>query len=215
MTARHQDMIIVGGIVLLFSVLVFNMALKPEPVIVEHVEEQTQEQQIVLEGPEPPEVESNASKSTAGGKPEEDQDLELVCLARNIYFESRSDSLAGKVAVADVTLNRVDNVRFPNTICQVIQQGVHYINWKGNEMPKRNMCQFSWYCDGLSDEYKDEHAWQNAVQIAHQMLYENEYRGITEGSTHYHATYVNPNWTNDRGMVYVGRIGAHKFYRWH
>ena len=50
--------------------------------------------------------------------------------------------------------------------------------------------------------------------VAGSILFANKHRGITEGSTHYHASYVRPNWRNDRGMQHVGRIGSHIFYRW-
>ena len=140
---------------------------------------------------------------------------DLECLALNIYHESRSDSFAGRIAVADVVLNRVDSNLFPNTICEVVNQSVMRTNWKGNEVPVRGMCHFSWFCDGLSDEPMEEEAWEDAQIIAEMTLNSYGFRGITEGSTHYHATYVSPNWINDRGMVRVGRIGEHKFYRWH
>jgi N-acetylmuramoyl-L-alanine amidase len=76
----------------------------------------------------------------------------------------------------------------------------------------RNMCQFSWYCDGKSDYPRDSEAWSKAQQTAYNMLYYQEYRGITEGSTHYHADYVSPKWARD--LQLVGRIGVHIFYRW-
>jgi spore germination cell wall hydrolase CwlJ-like protein len=141
-------------------------------------------------------------------------DDELGCLSLNIYHESRSDSFAGRIAVADVVLNRVDSNLFPDTICDVVNQSVMRTNWKGNTVPVRGMCHFSWYCDGMSDEPMEEGAWEES-QIVAEMTLNNGFRGITEGATHYHATYVTPNWINDRGMVPVGRIGEHKFYRWH
>jgi spore germination cell wall hydrolase CwlJ-like protein len=54
--------------------------------------------------------------------------------------------------------------------------------------------------------------WYEAQAIAYNMLEYNTYRGISEGATHYHATYVNPFWADSLQMV--GRIGAHIFYRW-
>jgi len=140
---------------------------------------------------------------------------ELQCLSLNIYHESRSDNFAGRVSVADVVLNRVDSSRYPNDICSVTEQSKTRVNWKGNIVPIIGMCQFSWYCDGVSDEPLDYDAWEDAKIIAEMMLTNQAFRGITEGSTHYHATYVKPNWINDRGMQYVGQIGQHKFYRWH
>lgn len=139
---------------------------------------------------------------------------ELLCLSLNIYHESRSDNLAGRISVADVVLNRVDSTLFPNTVCGVVHQAKTRVNWKGNVVPVRGMCHFSWYCDGMSDEPLEEDAWEDA-QIVAELALNGGWRGISEGATHYHATYVEPNWINDRGMVPVGRIGAHKFYRWH
>jgi len=139
---------------------------------------------------------------------------ELECLALNVYHESRSDNFAGRIAVADVVLNRVDSNLFPNTVCEVVNQSVMRTNWKGNEVPVRGMCHFSWFCDGLSDEPMETDSYEDAEIVA-EMALRGGWRGITEGATHYHATYVTPNWINDRGMVPVGRIGQHKFYRWH
>ena len=136
------------------------------------------------------------------------------CLALNIYYESRGSNLADQEAVADVVLNRVRDGRYPNTVCEVVKQGKQKKSWKDpNKMVMvRNMCQFSWYCDGKADVPKDIDAWVTAQQIAYFMILDGKYRGISEGATHYHATYVNPEWAKD--MALVGRIGAHVFYRW-
>jgi len=150
--------------------------------------------------------------------------VELDCLSQNIYFEAGNQSLEGMAAVADVTLNRVQNSRYPSDICSVVKQGLKHTNGT----MKRNMCQFSWYCDGKSDEIPVDslhlginEAWKNSQHIARAMLLEynltdvGTYFGITEGSTHYHATYVVPNWINDRGMVRIRQIGSHIFYKFH
>ena len=152
-------------------------------------------------------------------------DEQAMCMALNIYHESRSDNLAGQYAVADVVLNRVHDDRYPNTICEVVKQAKVKESWKTKQdpdlpeeqrkyIPIRNMCQFSWWCDGKSDEPKDETGWAQAQYVAGAILYSNKYRGITEGATHYHATYVKPRWAHDRGMNHIGRVGAHIFYRW-
>ena len=133
---------------------------------------------------------------------------EEYCLALNTYYETRSSNLADKAAVADVVLNRVRDSRYPNTICEVVKQGP--VNSKG--MPKRHRCQFSWYCDGKSDMPKNVERWLEAQSIAYNIIYHKKYRGITEGATHYHATYVSPRWTKDMNLI--GRIGAHIYYRW-
>ena len=120
---------------------------------------------------------------------------ELYCLAQNIYFEARSESLAGKYAVADVVLNRVASSKYPSTICSVITE----------------RHQFSWYWDGKSDLPRTASpAWIDSVNVARGILVEEKFLGITEGATHYHATYVYPSWASK--LRKVGRIGNHIFY---
>jgi len=133
---------------------------------------------------------------------------EAWCLAQNVYYEARGSNLADQAAVADVVLNRVKDERYPNTICEVVQQGLKHPNGQ----MKRHQCQFSWYCDGKSDYPRDKDAWASAQQTAYMMIYYKDYRGITEGATHYHAHYVGPEWARD--LQLIGRIGVHIFYRW-
>ena len=133
---------------------------------------------------------------------------EAWCLAQNVYYEARGSNRADRIAVADVVLNRVKDTRYPNTICEVVRQGKQYANGQ----MVRHRCQFSWYCDGKSDWPKDLDAWVDAQQIAYMMIVHGDGRGLTEGSTHYHADYVKPKWARD--LQLVGRIGVHIFYRW-
>jgi N-acetylmuramoyl-L-alanine amidase len=133
---------------------------------------------------------------------------QVQCMALNVYYEARGSNLADQAAVADVVMNRVNDTRYPDTVCSVVKQGLKDSN--GNM--RRNKCQFSWYCDGKADNPQDEDRWVEAQSIAWNMVEENKYRGITEGATHYHATYVNPRWAST--LQLVGRIGAHIFYRW-
>lgn len=133
---------------------------------------------------------------------------EAWCLAQNVYYEARGSNLADQAAVADVVLNRVKDTRYPNTICKVVNQG----RQRADGSMVRNMCQFSWYCDGKSDYPRDKDSWASAQQTAYMMIYHGDYRGITEGATHYHAKYVNPSWARD--LQLIGRIGVHIFYRW-
>ena len=148
---------------------------------------------------------------------------ELYCLAMNIYHEARAELHVGMYAVADVTINRVYDTRYPNTICDVVKDAKMKESWKTKQYPElddsqrvyipiRNMCQFSWYCDGRSDAVQDNDSWRMAQEVAYRIVTEKKYRGITEGATHYHATYVSPNWAKDFQLV--GRIGVHIFYRW-
>ena len=80
-----------------------------------------------------------------------DENGEAVCLAKNIYFEAGNQPLAGKVAVAQVVLNRMEHSAYPKDICGVVYQAKWKENWKGTMLPVRNQCQFSWFCDGKSD----------------------------------------------------------------
>ena len=133
---------------------------------------------------------------------------EVQCMALNVYYEARGSNLADKAAVADVVLNRVNDSRYPDTVCGVVKQGMKDAN--GNM--RRNKCQFSWYCDGKHDRPQDEDRWAEAQMIAWNIVEEDKFRGITESATHYHATYVKPRWAST--LQLVGRIGAHIYYRW-
>ena len=150
-----------------------------------------------------------------------EQDPQAYCLAENIYFEARSDVIAGQAAVADVVINRMHDDRYPDTICEVVHDGPVRESWKTRQTedpndavyyPIKHRCQFSWYCDGKEEVINDRTAWIKAQYIAYQMLYADRFRGITEGATHYHAHYVNPTWASR--IQYIGVIGSHKFYRW-
>jgi N-acetylmuramoyl-L-alanine amidase len=133
----------------------------------------------------------------------------LVCIALNVYHEARDQPFIGQVAVAQVVMNRVYDDRYPNTACEVVKQGPTYAWTDG--LPVRNRCQFSWYCDGKSDKPKDSTAWMDAMRIAHGVYYGN-LDDFVEGATHYHATYVQPEWAETKTKVV--QIGEHIFYRW-
>jgi spore germination cell wall hydrolase CwlJ-like protein len=148
---------------------------------------------------------------------------QLYCLAQNVYFEAKSEPLAGQYAVADVVLNRVQDTRYPNTICEVVREGPIKESWKTRQHadlpdderiyhPIRNRCQFSWYCDGKADKTRDSDAWRQAQIVAYKIVYDQKMRGITEGATHYHADYVSPSWA--KSIQLVGSISTHIFYRW-
>ena len=150
----------------------------------------------------------SASVANAKGLFTAEEQPEAWCMAQNIYYEARGSNRADRIAVADVVLNRVQDTRYPDTICEVVKQGRQYAD--GNMI--RNQCQFSWYCDGKSDWPTDMDAWVDAQMIAYNMLQYGQGRGLTEGSDHYHADYVDPSWA--RNLQLVGRIGVHVFYRW-
>lgn len=130
------------------------------------------------------------------------------CMALNIYHESRGENLAGKYAVADTVLNRVEDNRWPNTVCDVVKQAKYQ-----DGILIKNKCSFSWYCDGKSDTPAiSADAWREAQIISYQIMHNDRFRGITEGANHYHAISVSPYWKSS--MDYIGQIGDHIFYRW-
>ena len=134
----------------------------------------------------------------------------LMCLALNTYHEAKNQSMIGQIATAQVVMNRVADSRYPNSVCEVVKQGPKY---KGSDVPVRHKCQFSWFCDGKSDEPKrDSKEWFKAQDYARIVLSGRIVLDVTEGATHYHATYVKPSWAKTKTRT--TRIESHIFYRW-
>lgn len=138
---------------------------------------------------------------------------ETECLATNIYFEARGESVEGQKAVAFVTLNRVDNNKFPNDICSVVYQAKHSEWWaehKDRLVPIRNQCQFSWYCDGKSDRIRNSSDYQRLYTLAAEVI-TGRHEDNTDGALWYHANYVRPDWR----LAYdkTVDIDAHIFYK--
>ena len=119
----------------------------------------------------------------------------LVCLATNIYHEARGESYEGQLAVAQVTLNRVESTRYPDNVCDVVYQP-----W-----------QFSWTNDHISDEIKDQAAYKTALMAASQVMNGHRDPELTR-STHYHTHAVNPKWATASDTTYFKTIGEHRFY---
>jgi N-acetylmuramoyl-L-alanine amidase len=130
----------------------------------------------------------------------------LTCMALNIYHEARNESTIGQLAVAQVVMNRVEDDRFPNDVCAVIKQGEYK-----NGVPVKDRCQFSWYCDGLSDEPRNKKAYAVSYENAKAVM-AGHYYDVFEGATHYHATYVLPKWAHHHTLLFT--IDQHIFYRW-
>ena len=142
----------------------------------------------------------------------ENRAKQVECLAKNIYFEARNEPFAGQFAVALVTLNRVRDTTFPDTICKVVYQGIH----TADGFPKRDRCQFSWYCDGASDEIRNLVDFNTTQKIANLAMLQysklkSEGLDYTEGAIYYHTYEINPRWST--AYPKVGRIGDHIFYR--
>lgn len=128
------------------------------------------------------------------------QRAEMECLARAVYFEARSESELGQLAVAKVILNRVKDPDYPKTICGVVYQG----------SGRRNSCQFSFACDGLPDDVKSASAWANSKRIAQKAIAGDASVAALGSATNYHADYVRPRWAKTmRRMI---QIGHHVFY---
>ena len=144
----------------------------------------------------------------------ESTEQSVECLSQNIYFEARSQSLAGQLAVGLVTRNRVLDPRFPNTFCEVVYQGPTRPSWKDQTKfyPVRNRCQFSWYCDGKADKIKDSKAFKQAKRVATYIIDRRDSFDVTDGATFYHAYYVKPAWAKTKTRV--AKIEEHIFYTW-
>ena len=126
---------------------------------------------------------------------------EQRCLAEGIYFEARGETEKGQAAVAQVILNRVRNPQYPNTICGVVYQNITWFN----------RCQFSFACDKIKDHVVPGRHWETAKAIAMAVTAGKIWIDAVGSSTHYHATYVSPNWGPT--MIRVAKVGQHIFYR--
>jgi spore germination cell wall hydrolase CwlJ-like protein len=120
----------------------------------------------------------------------------LTCLALNVYHEARGEPFLGQVAVAQVTINRVESPLYPDTVCDVVLQ------------PH----QFSWTGDGRSDRPLDQRAWKEALSVADMVLnYGLRVAEVEDDALHYHAAGVDPSWSAE--LAALTRIGNHRFYR--
>jgi spore germination cell wall hydrolase CwlJ-like protein len=122
---------------------------------------------------------------------------QVECLAKNIYFEAGGETHKGKLAVAEVTMNRVHNKLYPKTVC-----GVVYQKYKG-------VCQFSWVCQGKS-KVRSTSAWSESKQIAQNILIGGKDYNTVGNALHFHATHVYPSWASTKKLI--ARIGNHVFY---
>ena len=141
----------------------------------------------------------------------------LVCLALNAYWEARNQDYNGMIAVNQLVMNRVPSDIYPDTPCDVIFQGPHRKSWRDETVlyPVRDRCQFSWYCDGKSDEVSKEdqeerEAWFRAVKSSWEVL-DGTYDDLVDGALWYHADYVDPKWNRNKEITSI--IGNHIFYK--
>lgn len=127
---------------------------------------------------------------------------QLDCLARNIYHEAGSEPFEGKVAVAQVTINRAESGDFPSDICRVVYQK--------NIVYEKVLCQFSWYCDSASvKKPMNGPVYTESMEVAKKVLLEGFRIDGVKGALYYHADYINPGWKREK----VTKIGHHIFYK--
>lgn len=143
---------------------------------------------------------------------------QAYCLAKNIFYEARSESIQGQFAVASVTLNRANDPRFPGTVCEVVKQSTF------SRISNSIVCQFSWYCDAdkkgkeIPVRNKDGSVNQAVVDqfrvasiVAITVLGGNA-EDNTHGATHFHNPFTSsPSWRNQLRKTI--RVGNHDFYK--
>jgi spore germination cell wall hydrolase CwlJ-like protein len=131
-----------------------------------------------------------------------DREKQLDCLAINIYREAGHEPFEGKVAVGQVTMNRVVDGRFGKDVCGVVYQK--------NVVMERVICQFSWACDSVHRNRPiNKPAYTESYEVAKKVLLEGFRLDIMKKAMYYHADYVNPNWKLEK----IGKIGRHIFYK--
>ena len=118
-----------------------------------------------------------------------DENGEVACLAEAIYFEAGNQSDAGRLAVGHVVLNRQEMREYPNSICDVVHQAEWRENWKGNMIPVKHRCQFSYFCDGKPETIEDSKTWNESYMLA--TLLVNGMYDFTHGASHYPVSYTH------------------------
>ncbi len=122
------------------------------------------------------------------------------CLSEALYFEARGETAAGLFAVAEVILNRVDDSYYPDSVCEVVNQGNGGLY----------QCQFTYTCDGAKEIIGNKRAYQRVGKVARAML-DGAPRDLTDGATYYHTNAVSPSWS--RVFTRTASIGVHHFYK--
>lgn len=156
---------------------------------------------------------------------------ELQCLARNIFYEAANEPEEGKVAVGLVTLNRLQDGRFGNSICGVVNQRtvfrvpkqitVKREGWFTTKTETQTVyvdkaiCQFSWRCEGTRPVKKDDDRWIESQRIARELLEDQDnhsmFRARYADALYFHATHIRPAWAHQKSLV--NRVGGHRFYK--
>ena len=133
--------------------------------------------------------------------PAKDVLKQLDCLTRNIYWEAGSEPFEGKVGVAQVTMNRLNDGRFADSVCGVVYQK--------NVVYEKVICQFSWYCETPGQLRPiSKPLWKESEEVAKKVLLEDFRLPSLKNALYFHADYINPNWNKTK----IDKIGRHIFY---
>ncbi len=134
-----------------------------------------------------------------------DAKREISCLAENIYFEAAHEPESGQLAVAFVTMNRVNSGKFANSICGVVKQKIG------------STCQFSWWCESKPYAMSTNQVLTKTNNLIYNRILDmsvnfylnhEQMKDPSRGALYYHADYVNPNWK----LPKITQIGRHIFY---
>ena len=130
------------------------------------------------------------------------RERQLACLAKNIYYEAGNQPFEGKVAVAQVTINRTESGQYPSDICKTIYQK--------NIVYEKVLCQFSWVCDRDTTVRAINKAnFKEAEEVAKKVLLEGFRLPSLKDAMYFHGDYINPGWKRER----ITKIGNHIFYK--
>jgi N-acetylmuramoyl-L-alanine amidase len=130
------------------------------------------------------------------------RERQLACLAKNIYYEAGNQPFEGKVAVAQVTINRTESGQYPSDICKTIYQK--------NIVYEKVLCQFSWVCDRDTTVKAINTAnFKEAEEVAKKVLLEGFRLPSLKEAMYFHGDYINPGWKRER----ITKIGNHIFYK--
>ncbi len=123
----------------------------------------------------------------------------ITCLARAIYWEARGEEAPSMEAVASVVMNRLTHEGFPKAVCSVVMQG-----------KEQGSCQFSWWCDGRSDQATEDESYATCKEIARRAL-NRQLTDRTGGALYFHHRNVTPSWS--RKYTKTVEIGEFAFYK--
>jgi spore germination cell wall hydrolase CwlJ-like protein len=161
------------------------------------------EQNVTAEGskalPGPSEFITKPEAQAVDPVGEDPLDDAITCLSRTIYWETRGERAAGMEAVANVVMNRLGHEGFPNTVCEVVRQGQEH-----------GTCQFSWWCDGRSDDAEEGRSYTIAKEIARKAL-NGQLTDRTDGALYFHQRKATPSWTER--YIKTVEIGEHVYYK--